>query len=177
MNATTQETVVRTLRFEDDGRIPNNPKLPVLLYPGVLELEGAPDPAAVAEALFARNGWGGSWRNGVFPFPHYHSNAHEVLGICAGRARVRLGGAAGEALEVGAGDVVVLPAGTGHQNLGASADFLVVGAYPAGQEDYDLCRGGPGERPRVLETIRDVPLPDQDPVFGRDGPLLTHWPG
>ena len=110
-----------------------------------------------------------------FPVRTYHSNAHEVLAICRGEARVRFGGDGGEVLEVSAGDVVVLPAGTGHQNLGASADFLVVGAYPAGQEDYDLCRGEAGERPRVLDSIRRVPLPERDPVAGPDGPLIRHW--
>jgi uncharacterized protein YjlB len=129
----------------------------------------------VFEALFAANGWGGSWRNGIFSFPHYHSNAHEVLGIARGRASVRFGGGSGMVLEVRPGDVVVIPAGVGHQNLSASADLLVVGAYPRGQEDYDLCRGEPGERPRVLANIARVPLPEADPVHGRDGPLMRHW--
>lgn len=168
-------SMVAALHFQDDGRIPNNPSLPLLLYERALDSEGAADLAAEAEQLFARNGWGGAWRNGIFPFAHYHSNAHEVLAICRGRARVRFGGDAGQVVEVAAGDVVVIPAGVGHHNLGASADFLVVGAYPAGQEDYDLCRGEPGERPRVLENIRRVPLPEGDPVAGPEGPLIQHW--
>jgi uncharacterized protein YjlB len=162
-------------RFADDGAIPNNPALPFLAYAGVVDLAGVRDPAAVFEALFAANGWGGSWRNGIFSFPHYHSNAHEVLGIARGRASVRFGGGSGMVLEVRPGDVVVIPAGVGHQNLSASADLLVVGAYPRGQEDYDLCRGEPGERPRVLANIARVPLPEADPVHGRDGPLMRHW--
>ncbi|MDX1541591.1 MAG: cupin domain-containing protein, partial [Geminicoccaceae bacterium] len=113
--------------------------------------------------------------NGIFPFPHYHSNAHEVLAVCRGEAKVRFGGERGEVLEVAAGDVVVIPAGVGHQNLGSSADFLIVGAYPKGQENYDLCRGEPGERPGTLENIRRVPLPEQDPLAGRDGPLIERW--
>ena len=168
---------VRTWRFDDDGRIPNNPALPLVLYPRALSFADAPDPATVAEARFRENGWRGAWRNGVFSFAHYHSNAHEVLAVCAGRARVRFGGEAGEVLEVEAGDVVVLPAGTGHQNLGASPDFLVVGAYPRGQEDYDLCRGAPDERPRVLDAIARVPLPASDPVYGNQGPLVNEWHG
>jgi uncharacterized protein YjlB len=162
-------------RFADDGAIPNNPTLPFLVYPGAVELAGAADPAAIFEELFAANGWGGSWRDGIFTFPHYHSNAHEVLGIACGSATVRFGGSTGIVLEVRAGDVAVLPAGTGHQNLGASGDLLVVGAYPHGQEDYDLCRGGPSERPRALDNIAHVPLPDADPVYGRPGPLVEQW--
>jgi uncharacterized protein YjlB len=158
--------------FEDDGAIPNNPALPFLICEGGLGREGT-DPAR-CESLFAANGWGGAWRNGIFSFPHYHSTAHEVLGVCCGEARVRLGGGAGIETTLRAGDVVVIPAGGGHQNLGSSPDLLVVGAYPAGQE-WDVCRGRPDERPRVLENIARVPLPDRDPLHGAEGPLVEHW--
>jgi uncharacterized protein YjlB len=77
-------------------------------------------------------------------------------------------------LTVGAGDVVVIPAGVGHQNLGASADLLVVGAYPRGSE-VDLWRGGAAERAVVERNIALVPLPAADPVHGADGPLLRLW--
>ena len=164
---------IRAHRFEDDGAIPNNPRLPLLVYPGAVAVSGA-DPAAAFEKIFADNGWSGSWRNGIYPFPHYHSTAHEVLGIARGEAKVRFGGDTGIVLDVHAGDVVVIPAGVGHQNLGASGDLLVVGAYPGGT-DFDLCRGWPEERPRVLENIGQVPLPTADPVYGREGPLLAEW--
>ncbi|HSA82239.1 MAG TPA: cupin domain-containing protein [Geminicoccaceae bacterium] len=164
---------VRAHLFEDDGSIPNNPKLPLLVYPGAVATSGA-DPAAAFEEIFAANGWSGSWRNGIYPFPHYHSTAHEVLGIARGEAKVRFGGDRGIVLDVQAGDVVVIPAGVGHQNLGASGDLLVVGAYPGGA-GFDLCRGGPDDRPRVLDNIRQVALPAADPVFGRAGPLLAQW--
>jgi uncharacterized protein YjlB len=159
--------------FEDDGTIPNNPRLPFLVYPGALNL-GDGDPAAVCEAVFAANRWDRSWRNGIYPFPHFHSTAHEALGICRGEARVRFGGSKGVVMTVRAGDVVVIPAGVGHQNLGASGDLLVVGAYPPGP-DWDLCTGEEGERPRVLDDIAAVPLPPADPLFGADGPLIKHW--
>ncbi len=74
-----------------------------------------------------------------------------------------------------AGDAVVIPAGVGHRNEGSSGDFSVVGAYLRGQEDYDLRTGEEGERPQVLENIRNVSLPEADPVFGNDGPLSRHW--
>ena len=164
---------IRAHRFDDDGAIPNNPQLPLLVYPGAVAVSGA-DPAAAFEEIFAANGWGGSWRNGIYPFPHYHSTAHEVLGIARGEAKVRFGGATGIVLDVHAGDVVVIPAGVGHQNLGASGDLLVVGAYPGGA-GFDLCRGRADERPRVLDNIRQVALPAADPVYGRAGPLLAQW--
>jgi uncharacterized protein YjlB len=172
MNA-IRSAEVEIHRFEDDGSIPNNPQLPLLLYRGALDF-GHHDPALVCEQVFANHGWGDAWRNGIYPFPHYHSTAHEVLGIARGHASVRLGGARGRTVTVQAGDVVVIPAGVGHQNLGASADLLVIGAYPHGQS-ADLGRGAPGERPRVLDAIARVPLPQADPVYGEAGPLPGHW--
>ena len=115
----------------DDGHIPNNPALPVLVYRDVAEVAGGP---AACEELFTRHGWGGTWRSGIFPFHHFHSVSHEVLGIVSGTAGVTLGGPQGRRLDVRAGDVLVLPAGTGHCREAASADLLVVGAYPRGQE-------------------------------------------
>ena len=166
------DAAVRAHRFEGDGEIPNN-VLPLLVYPGVVDVSGA-DPAAAFERLFAGNGWGGSWRNGIFPYPHYHSTAHEVLGIARGEAKVRFGGAGGAVLTVGPGDGVVIPAGVGHQNRGSSPDLLVVGAYPRGSA-VDLTRGGAAARAEVERNIAAVPLPAADPVHGAEGPLLRHW--
>lgn len=71
----------------------------------------------------------------------------------------------------------MIPVGVGHCNAGSSSDFTVVGAYPRGQESYDLRTGEEGERPEVLENIRDVPFPEADPLFGQGGPLLEYWSG
>lgn len=160
------------LRFADDGQIPNNPELPALVYHDVAEVAAG---AASCEALFARHGWGGSWRDGIFPFHHFHSVSHEVLGIVAGTATVVLGGPQGERLDVRAGDVLVLPAGTGHCREGSAAGLLVVGAYPPGQEGYDLRRGDAAEHDEVRANIARVPLPEQDPVEGPTGPLVEAW--
>jgi uncharacterized protein YjlB len=158
--------------FADDGAVPNN-RLPFLVYKGAFERTR--DLASAIETTFRRNDWGhGLWHNGVYPFVHYHSQIHEVLGIAAGRARVRFGGDAGEELAVEAGDVAVLPAGTGHQRLLSSADLLVIGAYPP-DGHYDLCRGSSAEHARALATIPRVPLPATDPLFGADGPLTRLW--
>jgi uncharacterized protein YjlB len=160
---------VETYRFEDDGGIPNSP-LPVLVFHDV---EAAHD-ASTCEALFARHGWLGAWRDGIFSFQHFHSTAHEVLGIVSGQAAVVLGGPCGRRVEVRAGDVLVLPAGTGHCNAGSSDDLLVVGAYPDGME-WDIRRGDPAEHDEVLANIDAVPLPQSDPVHGPNGPLRQLW--
>ena len=158
-----------THSFEDAGGIPNS-RLPMLVYHQVAE---AGDGNRCKE-LFARNNWLGAWLDGIFSFHHFHSTAHEVLGIVGGTATVILGGPDGRPFEVERGDVLVLPAGTGHCNAGSSPDLLVVGAYPNGMR-WDLRRGDPGEREEVLANIAAVPLPDTDPVHGAGGPLTELW--
>jgi uncharacterized protein YjlB len=159
----------QTHLFPDAGTIPNNPVLPLLFYPAA----GSSDPEVV-EALFHRHGWPPAWRYGIYSYAHYHSTAHEVLGVYRGTAKIRLGHTSGDIFEVKAGDVIVIPAGVAHENLDSSPDFHVVGAYPPGQE-ADMLRGYPGERPDADERIAKVPLPESDPVFGDDGPLTQLW--
>jgi hypothetical protein len=88
--------------------------------------------------------------------------------------KVHLGGPHGRIVDLSAGDVVVIPAGVSHKNVGCSDDLLVVGAYPA-QTSPDMCYGKPAERPAADERIARVPLPPQDPVEGHDGPLASQW--
>jgi uncharacterized protein YjlB len=160
---------VESHKFEDDGGIPNS-LLPVVVYHDV---DGAAE-ASACEDMFAANGWRGAWRDGIYPFHHFHSTAHEVLGIVAGSASVALGGPGGRTFHVRRGDVLVLPAGTGHRNAGSSDDLLVIGAYPDGMS-WDLRRGDPAEHDDVVANIRAVPLPSADPVEGQDGPLTELW--
>ncbi|HKJ88145.1 MAG TPA: cupin, partial [Gammaproteobacteria bacterium] len=95
----------------DDGTYPNNPALPLLIYRCAFP---TPEPDAI-EAVFAANGWPPAWRFGVFGYHHYHSTAHEALGCFTGSARIQFGGPEGPVLQAGAGDVVILPAGTAHK--------------------------------------------------------------
>ena len=165
---------VSTYLFADDGTIPNHPTYPMLVYKGAFaDVSG--DRAIAIENAFHQNGWGNSWRNGIYSFPHFHSNAHEVLGIASGSATVRFGGEVGGIFEIEAGDVALLPAGTGHQNLGSSPDLLVIGAYPSDCADWDLCRGESADRSQTPASIQSVPLPSSDPVLGQAGGIITHW--
>ena len=156
-----------------DGAIPNHPRWPLLVYPGAVELLG-PDPAAIFEELFTRNGWPAAWRDGVFPVHHYHSNAHEALGIYSGEVTVQFGGERGVTVVARPGDVVVLPAGTGHKKLSSRGSLGVVGAYPAGARP-DTCMPPFARAKKNAEAVAHVPLPSADPVFGPQGPLFEHW--
>jgi len=171
------EPDVLTFRFGDGGGIPNHPSLPTLIYKRSGPATQRHDPEALAkwfEQTLAQHGWRAAWRWGVYDFPHYHSTAHELLAVYRGHASLHLGGEVGATFAVEPGDLIVLPAGTGHQNLGSSADFHVVGAYPNGQ-DADLLRGDRGERPAADDRICRVPLPKADPLTGAHGPLAKEW--
>jgi len=164
----------KTFMFADDGEIPNNSVLPMVFYRRAVRVDGAADPAAILEELFHANHWDDSWRDGIYDFVHYHSRVHEVLGIARGRARVQFGGPKGMELDVMAGDAAILPAGTGHRCLMASGNFRVVGAYPP-VGTYDECRGSAEQHARALRTIPDTPLPERDPLYGQNGPLMRLW--
>lgn len=157
------------LRLKRNGWVPNNEALPVLLYRAVMGA-GEVEPM---EALFRKQGWSPEWRNGVYSFHHYHSTAHEALGFAVGEARLLLGGPApgGKEVTVRAGDVAVLPCGTGHCLLSASKDFLVIGAYALSQK-WDLCREAPDEN--AVERMQRLPFPSADPVGGELGQFWRH---
>jgi uncharacterized protein YjlB len=171
MSAVRQNLSIETHVFADDGTVPNNP-LPLLLYRGALGGEG--DLARLCEDMFEANGWPGAWRNGIYGHHHYHSTAHEVLGIARGSARVRLGGENGATVELRAGDVVVIPAGVAHKREAASADLLVIGSYPRGQRP-DICRADAAAHDTSAGNVACVGLPACDPVTGRADPLLDCW--
>lgn len=155
--------------FADDGAIPNS-RLPLLVY-----RQAVPADAAAIERIFTANRWPAAWRAPVFPYHHFHSDAHEVLGVASGEASVQFGGPAGEVLTVRAGDVVVVPAGVGHCRQSQSDGLVIVGAYPDNTATRDLRRGEPSEHTEVVRNVGSVPLPSLDPVAGASGPLLRLW--
>lgn len=160
-----------SIMFGASDWVPNHPFFPVLVYASVLAGEDSARADAFAD-LFSTSGWQGIWQNGIFPYQHYHAQAHEVLGIAKGHARLLIGGSTGKIIEAKAGDCLVLPAGTGHMRLESTSDFLVIGAYPPGQE-ADILTDAPTEAQK--SSIATLPPPDTDPLFGPDGPLRDLW--
>ena len=160
--------------FPDDGSIPNNQRLPMILHARAFDRPSSGENIRRVEQALQANGWTPAWHNGIYPFPHYHATCHEALFIAQGWARVRFGGRHGVTMKVDAGDVAVLPAGTGHQAIAISDDLLVIGAYPAGSA-YDLCRGSASEYTAARAHIATVPIPSKDPVLAEHGGVATLW--
>jgi uncharacterized protein YjlB len=163
----------RAFLFSDDGKTPNNPDLPLLFYRKAVDFPRHLDPAAVLEQIFAYHGWKGTWRNGIHDFLHFHTRTHEVLAVARGQTRVQFGGAKGKTMTLTAGDVVVLPAGTGHRRVAPGADLLVVGAYPP-EGDYDQPQPDEVDHAAAARCIAKVAVPKSDPVCA-DGPLCALW--
>jgi uncharacterized protein YjlB len=145
--------------------VPNN-SLPVLLYRGVLAAD-ATDKSKLFRERFKRNGWAGVWTDTVYDYTHFHSNAHEVLGVAEGKVSIRLGGESGSLFRLRAGDMLILPAGVGHRREGDDEGLKVIGAYPRGQSHYNIKRKG--------RRVPKVALPLTDPFYGEDGPVQRAW--
>ena len=165
------EIIVR--KFAHSGSVPNNLDLPLVIYRSALPA-GRRDLPGEIEALYRDNGWGGAWRWSVYDFHHFHANAHEVLAVSSGQARIQFGGDDGEAFDVGVGDVVFIPAGVGHKRLGSTDDFQVVGGYPVGQVP-DMRRDDSTAVASLEDGINRVPIPAADPIYGVTGPLRRLW--
>jgi uncharacterized protein YjlB len=166
------EPEVESFVLATDGDIPNS-ALPLLLYRHALP----PDLQAPSgcQALFTRNEWRGNWVNGIFDYWHFHVTGHEVLGCVAGAADVGFGGDLGIVTELRAGDVVVIPAGVGHKRLSDKRDgFTVVGGYPPRQSGR-ITRPGDMPLEDAQKAISNLSLPESDPIFGYEGPLITGW--
>ena len=113
---------------KDDGVFPNN-SLPIILYPRVLDLPPL-FPGVAIRKLFQRNDWGNNWKQGIYTYHHYHSITHEVLGVCKGETLLLLGGEQGISIYIEEGDVLVIPAGVAHINLGKEKTSSVLVDIP-----------------------------------------------
>jgi uncharacterized protein YjlB len=168
-----------TYYFTPTQHVPNSP-LPVLIYRNVLQ--EAPSEEGM-KAKIESNRWikGGTFKH--YPAHHFHSVTHECYAAFKDSSRMLLGkgpldGRAG-GVEVGmnAGDIIVLPAGVSHCNLESEGDYTYVGLYPEGSPHWDnnWCKADQEETATKAANARSVPVPDHDPIYGKDGPLCQIW--
>ena len=157
---------------ERNGNFPGS-KFPVLQYEQALSLPKF-FPGRFVKSLFQKHHWSNNWRNGIYTFHHYHSISHEALAVIKGHAMILLGGENGQKVLLKKNDVIVIPAGVAHMNLGEKTDIVCIGGYPWGR-DYDMNYGKEEEHPLVDDNIRKVPLPDTGPLYGSDDPLISIW--
>ncbi|MEO6330491.1 MAG: cupin [Ginsengibacter sp.] len=169
-NINPRPRVIRHI-LKDDGQFPNS-GLFLLIYKDAVKMPE--DDSSIFKKIFESNDWKNTWVNGIFDYHHYHSITHEVLGVYAGNANVQFGGQSGIPENVSKGDVIIIPAGVAHKCNSASHDFKCIGAYPEGM-DYDIRKGDPSDRHEADENIKNVKLPEADPVYGLSGPLILNW--
>lgn len=164
------------VQLTDDGRVPNHPTYPLIIYKGAFLRGSSTISADEAIERFSANGWSGAWVNGIFPYHHYHACSHEVLANLGEPVDVQFGGASGPVVTFETGAVVAIPAGGGHCKLSKNSRLVIVGAYPTGQENWDLKRADNVEDYAVAKAqIAAAERPKRDPVFGADGPVMRLW--
>jgi uncharacterized protein YjlB len=164
--------IVERFYVKDDGTFPNS-HFSALLYKDVLKIPKL-FPAFAVKRSFKKNNWSNAWKSGIYDYHHYHSVTHEVLGVYEGKTTLQLGGPEGVKVIIEKGDVLIIPAGMAHKNLGAENDVKCVGAYPDGK-NYDMNYGKPGERPQTDKNIAKVGIPSTDPVFGTVRGVQRLW--
>jgi uncharacterized protein YjlB len=165
---------LETLQFKPNGLVPNS-RFPVLIHRAAVMAVAGVDLADAIEETFRRHDWLNNWRElGVYDYYHFHSTTHEALGMARGHITLRLGGEGGTIVQLTAGDVLVLPAGTSHTRLESSSDSQMVGGYPDGR-DWDLIRDElvtASEARVAVKLIGSLPIPARDPVTGEP---MTLW--
>ncbi|KAF7798080.1 hypothetical protein EIP86_009294 [Pleurotus ostreatoroseus] len=149
---------------------------PLLVYHAAFP---APTPSASAiEAHLRSTGvLAPQWRATMYRTTHFHSTTHELLVVSRGAARLLFGGEdspGAVALEAKAGDAVLVPGGVGHRLLeDRGGEFEMVGAYPVGAEQWDMCYGsGDEDRQGIEDRIRALEWFGRDPLYGDEGPAL-----
>jgi uncharacterized protein YjlB len=165
---------IMTVNLRPNKNFPNS-ALPVLIYKNACLLPEQKNKAAeIIRGVFLKNSWSNSWKNGIYNFHHYHSTTHECMGVCAGKAKIILGGPNGRRVELVKGDIIIIPAGVAHKCSNCSKDFLCVGAYPQGK-DYDINIGKPAEYKKAVAHTSKLGLPRRDPLYGKQGFLASFW--
>ena len=158
--------------IEPQGYFPNNVNYPLLIYKSVFDINNLAEKGI--KKLLEKNSWGNFWVDSVYDFHHYHSNTHEILIVITGWCDVIYGGPEGKVHRISEGDAVIHPAGVSHKKEKSSESFACIGAYPHSIE-YDMCYGKKEEHPSVDLNIKNVALPEKDPLYGKEGLIFKYW--
>ena len=157
---------------EKNGYFPGS-KFPVLHYEQALQVPTF-FPGKFVSSFLRKHNWSNNWRNGIYTFHHYHSTTHEAMAVIKGQAMILLGGMHGRNVLLKKGDIIVVPAGVAHMNLGNEKDLIFIGGYPSGR-NYDMNYGRADEHPKVDNNMRFLPIPDTGPLYGHADPLIDIW--
>ncbi len=167
------DPLIKEFHIRANDQFPNS-TLPVLLYKRVLKLPTLFASSHI-EKLFQANGWGNNRRSGISTRHHYHSNTHEAIACTKGSTMLLLGGENGKHIHFEKCDVIVIPAGVPHKNLGKENDVWCVSGYPDNIA-FDVNYGETGERPATDQNISNVEIPSTDPVYGtNENGLVLSW--
>ncbi|KAL7918494.1 hypothetical protein ACQKWADRAFT_330578 [Trichoderma austrokoningii] len=104
---------------------------------------------------------------------HFHPNTHECYGVFQGNSTLLLGkikDGLGVEVDGRTGDVIVLSAGTAHSSLGSYGDYRYIGECLKW-----ISESGKQPAASFAPTIRAVPTPKANPVYGKQGPLVALW--
>jgi len=160
------------LLFHDDGITPNS-NLPVIVYRDVFRRLELKSDTSIKD-VFESNDWTNNWADVIMTKNHYHSTTHEAIGINKGRVRLKIGGKDGSIVSLKSGDVILIPAGVGHYSLSNEIFYEAIGGYPNGEE-WDLIFDEKDKHKVAIERIRQIQIPEKDPIFGLNGLLLKYW--
>ncbi|OCK77354.1 hypothetical protein K432DRAFT_428070 [Lepidopterella palustris CBS 459.81] len=165
--------------FSPTSHVPNS-VLPVLIYRKVLPAH--PTAVSTRDAL-EKNLWlqGGVFK--TYRTHHFHSVTHECYAVFKGSSRLLLGRGplddteGGVEVDVSVGDIIVLPAGVSHCSVDSEGEYEYLGLYPEGSPKWDnnFCKADAGETAEKARNACSVPIPQYDPVYGKDGPLVGIW--
>ncbi|GAB7343370.1 hypothetical protein MBLNU457_1410t1 [Dothideomycetes sp. NU457] len=158
--------------------VPNS-FLPVLIYRHVL-----PEPLSEATAIeyLEKNQWshGGTFKH--FPQHHFHTVTHECYAIFKGSTRYLFGkGPLDE--DVKGIEVDLYAAASSSYSLTHphpyplphQAVYPLTVAKDSPHWDNNFCKASETETAQKAIDAHAVPIPDYDPVYGLDGPLVQLW--
>ncbi|OXH73147.1 cupin domain-containing protein [Cryptococcus neoformans] len=120
-----------------------------------------------------------AWRFPMYRQHHYHSNTHELLVVVAGAGTLCFGGPRDEGnkgraeIDVEKGDAMLVPSGVAHSMIEDKGGFNMVGSYPVGAMNWDMCTGQDGEKKDAWKTVKGVKWFEKDPIYGDEGPAIN----